>query len=308
MAIAEEFALLAEYLVQEAPILYFVLGIDGKICRMNRYAAKLMGEQVIGRAFQDVLLEYHQPFSLEQLRDKDRMQYLMNLTTQKGQTRSFHGSFWKMKDGILVLGHEDVDEIELLGQELLESNKELNNLMRELNAKNRELRRANATITELSRTDPLTQCSNRRYFDERLEELISMVRRQSRPLCLVMTDIDHFKKVNDRYGHDSGDRVLQKFSALLRQFTRTEDLVARFGGEEFVVLLPFTDLDQARAMSERIRLDLAEKDFLGNGYQVTASFGISQLRKEDQPLNLLRRADQALYQAKESGRNRTAVL
>lgn len=122
-----------------------------------------------------------------------------------------------------------------------------------------------------------------------------------------MTDIDHFKRVNDSFGHDAGDRVLVEYAKLMRALTRSEDLVARFGGEEFIVLLPHTDYHQAHTLAERIRTSPAKSDVLGAGNGVTASFGICQLKHNEGIFDFIKRAGTALYQAKESGRNRSVV-
>jgi diguanylate cyclase (GGDEF)-like protein len=122
-----------------------------------------------------------------------------------------------------------------------------------------------------------------------------------------MTDIDHFKRVNDTWGHDAGDRVLKAYAALMKTRTRTEDLVARFGGEEFIIAMPLADVHEAFACAERIRCALAEQDILENGRPVTASFGVAGLFSGETGEKVIKRADTALYQAKESGRNRTVV-
>lgn len=201
----------------------------------------------------------------------------------------------------------DVNEIELLSTELFTVNQELNNLTRQLSLKNRELTRANETITKLSRIDPLTQLANRRYFYERIEEMISLANRKTQPLSLIMTDIDKFKNINDNFGHDAGDIVLKNYADLMKSNTRIEDMVTRFGGEEFIILLPLTDVSQAYEFSERIRKAFSLKDFLNNGHHVTASYGISQLKRDEGSSALIKRADMALYKAKNSGRNRTVI-
>ena len=177
--------------------------------------------------------------------------------------------------------------------------------MRELNAKNRALRQANERIVELTRTDSLTGLANRRYFDERIEEMVSLANRKSQPLSLIMTDIDKFKRVNDEFGHDAGDRVLKGYADLMRTSTRREDLVVRFGGEEFLILLPLTHMDQAYLVAERIRNALPGLNLLGNDWIITASFGVSELQNSENIDNFIKRADMALYRAKASGRNQT---
>jgi diguanylate cyclase (GGDEF)-like protein len=153
-------------------------------------------------------------------------------------------------------------------------------------------------------TDPLTGLANRRYFLEILENFMSMARRHHTPLTLVMADLDHFKTVNDTYGHAGGDQVLKDFGGLLKKYCRREDLAARFGGEEFIVALPLTDLPGAMIWAERIRLGLEEMVWEQIKSTVTGSFGISQFYPQDTPESFIERADIALYQAKAAGRNR----
>jgi two-component system cell cycle response regulator len=170
--------------------------------------------------------------------------------------------------------------------------------------KNAELEGANAAITHLMHTDPLTGMANRRYFLGILDNLMSLARRHHTPLSLVMVDLDHFKAINDAYGHGGGDQVLRHFGVLLKKCSRKEDLGARFGGEEFIVALPQTDLAGAKIWAEKIRSGLEEMVWTQIKGKVTGSFGISQFYPEDTLESFIERADKALYQAKAAGRNR----
>ena len=161
------------------------------------------------------------------------------------------------------------------------------------------------------RTDSLTGLANRRSFQERAESEFARSRRHGTPLSLVAVDIDHFKQVNDAYGHAVGDHVLQDFAQCCQHALREEDLCARTGGEEFCILLPDTDADAARAISERIREMTArcrpcpEHPALA----ITASFGIACVEPTDPGFGtVFSRADRALYAAKQEGRDRTCVL
>jgi diguanylate cyclase (GGDEF)-like protein len=169
--------------------------------------------------------------------------------------------------------------------------------------KNAELEGANAAITHLMHTDPLTGLANRRFFLEILDNLMSLARRHHTPLSLVEADLDHFKAINDTYGHAWGDQVLKDFGVLLKKHSRKEDLVARFGGEEFIMALPQTDLEGAKIWAEKIRLALEEMGWEQIKGKVTGSFGISQFHPDDTPESFIERADKALYQAKAAGRN-----
>jgi len=182
--------------------------------------------------------------------------------------------------------------------------KELMQANLELHKNNIELEEANAAITRLMRTDPLTGLANRRYFLEVLENIMSLARRHRTPLSLIMADLDYFKTVNDTYGHVGGDQVLKDFGGLLKKHCRREDLAVRFGGEEFIVALPLTDLPGAMICAEKIRLGLEEMKWKQIKSTVTGSFGVSQFHPEDTPESFIERADKALYQAKAAGRNR----
>lgn len=172
-------------------------------------------------------------------------------------------------------------------------------------ALNEELEARNRRLEELSLTDPLTGLANRRYLMQRLEEECSEAQRYGHPLGVLLTDIDHFKKFNDTYGHEVGDRVLVETAAVLRSGVRQHDIVARFGGEEFVVILPQTPatgvLNAASKVRELVSLHPLR---VGNQQlQITISVGGAVRHKDERPEVLLQRADQAMYAAKHAGRN-----
>jgi diguanylate cyclase (GGDEF)-like protein len=160
-----------------------------------------------------------------------------------------------------------------------------------------------------SRTDVLTGLWNRRALDEQIPLQFGVFQRYETPLSLVMLDIDHFKQLNDNYGHPTGDEALRHLARILRDNVRTADFVARYGGEEFVLVLPQTDVAGALAVTERVREVLAEKPFITSEGTVflQVSMGIAQARLCDSEWDLLTRADQALLQAKRSGRNQIGV-
>ena len=152
--------------------------------------------------------------------------------------------------------------------------------------------------------DSLTQVYNRRYLSIILKDRFSMKIQQTTPFCCIFTDIDHFKSVNDTYGHDTGDKVLKQFAEVLLYASRESDAVIRFGGEEFIVVLNDTQLNEACKIAERIRNTIETTDFNTVGRKLTASFGVTEAESGDVEDDLLKRADKLLYQAKEEGRNR----
>ncbi len=157
----------------------------------------------------------------------------------------------------------------------------------------------------LANSDALTGLQNRRRATERLEAEVARARRYGVPLSLALCDIDHFKQVNDRYGHNMGDEVLVRVAGALQEALRQVDLVGRWGGEEFLVLLPDTDPEGARIVGERLRTAVeALPPFLDGPATVTCSIGVATFQSEDSGTVFVDRADQALYKAKKSGRNR----
>jgi diguanylate cyclase len=161
-------------------------------------------------------------------------------------------------------------------------------------------------LVEMNTKDALTGIYNRRFLESRLKEECERQRRYAHPLSLLMIDIDFFKKVNDTYGHQAGDLILQSVAAKAASVIRKTDFIARYGGEEFCCLLPETTADAAETVAEHIRIHIEELEnhFGNNTIKVTISLGISSFIAEDSPETLLKRADDALYQAKHSGRNR----
>lgn len=164
-----------------------------------------------------------------------------------------------------------------------------------------------ATI-EMAVTDSLTGLHNRRYFDMHLEGLLEKAVDRSKPVSVFMCDIDHFKLVNDTHGHDVGDEVIREFARRLRKNIRNVDLACRYGGEEFVVAMPATEIAVARLVAERVRQEVAGHPFIVRGgaeqIAITVSVGVSAFEgRTDTPENLLKRADVALYNAKRGGRN-----
>jgi diguanylate cyclase (GGDEF)-like protein len=161
-------------------------------------------------------------------------------------------------------------------------------------------------LNELARTDALTGLHNRRELEQRIAEEMSRSRRHARPLSVVIGDLDHFKRVNDEYGHAVGDDVLRAVGERMRGSLRAEDLAVRWGGEEFLLLLPDTDLENAVRVADKIRLTIADRPVIcgDRSVGVTISFGVAQLGKDEAVADLVRRADDAMYRAKSEGRDR----
>ena len=164
---------------------------------------------------------------------------------------------------------------------------------------------------EMAFYDPLTGLNNRRFLDRRLPAMIELARQRGAPLTMMILDIDHFKRINDTFGHDVGDLVLKGFAAELQQIVRGGDLVCRLGGEEFVVAMPGLDASHAARMAERARRSIENRAFpVGDAagpVSITVSIGLADVRGEQDSADLYRRADRALYLSKSAGRNRVTL-
>jgi len=174
-----------------------------------------------------------------------------------------------------------------------------------------ELVRANEQLEKLSITDGLTELYNHRYLVQMLESEFTRSLRYNRDLALLMIDIDHFKQVNDNYGHPCGDLILQEMASLLQNQVRSTDLVARYGGEEITILLPELGRSQALEVAEKLRREIESFSFMceGKSVKVTVSIGVAARRENHIKSwkQLLNAADQALYLAKKSGRNKAVA-
>ena len=224
---------------------------------------------------------------------------------------------------IMLIANEEEEELVMRGLELgindylirpLDEQELTARLTTQVKRKryNDQLRASVAQTIEMAVTDGLTGLHNRRYFDSHLETLFERAEARRRPLSLMITDIDRFKAINDMHGHDGGDDVLREFAARLRQNVRGIDLACRFGGEEFIIVMPDTEFAIAQKVAERVRAQIAATPFeIGNNgkqIDVTVSVGVSSLQPpHDNAQALLKRADLALYEAKNSGRNKVVA-
>ena len=200
---------------------------------------------------------------------------------------------------IIHVTRQFVDDTKQLETDLLVTSKGLNTLKNEL---------AHARIE--ATTDSLTGLLNRRGFDQQLKKMLNDRRKSGAGFCVVMADLDHFKDINDNYGHLFGDKILKVFSRLLTDKTRSTDYVARFGGEEFILILPETSIENAFMVAENIR-KAVEKMQVRNTKtgdvieSITSSFGIAAHRFDESATQIVDRCDNALYKAKQTGRNKT---
>ncbi|MFZ1991165.1 MAG: GGDEF domain-containing protein [Alphaproteobacteria bacterium] len=203
-----------------------------------------------------------------------------------------------MIDNLVAATRSMVNRSQTLEQRLQQSKDEVNKLQENYDAARAE-----------ARTDQLTQLSNRKAFDEAFESALNAAVKNNESLCLVIGDIDHFKKFNDTWGHQTGDQVLRLVAHCMRESVRDRDFPARYGGEEFAVILPTATIDIAAQIAERIRWNVESKRVMKRSTgedlgTITMSLGVALLRPGEDGAALIKRADAALYAAKRAGRNR----
>lgn len=232
---------------------------------------------------------------------------LLTVGDPMGRTQSLRGRVWRVEGELRVLAEYDVEELGRLYDTVLLLNSEYADAQFQLAQANVTLRQRETQIVALSLTDPLTGVGNRRGFEQALAAEVSRAEHANGKLSACMADLDHFKRVNDIYGHAVGDAVLLALAELLRRHTRASDIVARIGGEEFVVLMPHTERGPAAMVAGRLTEALAGARIEPLRDPITMSIGVVERVAGETGEALLRRADKALYEAKALGRNRVVT-
>lgn len=209
-------------------------------------------------------------------------------------------------DDFLIGIVQDISKQKEAEAVLIEHNEALESLV---DKRTKELERLNKVLEAASKKDPLTMLYNRRFLQDRFEEEIDRFLRSDKLFSVVLMDIDSFKRINDQYGHDCGDEMLIKFSELILGEVRSIDVLGRWGGEEFVLLLPETDKQGAALMAERIRARIESYSFIYEGlsFGMTMTFGVCEYSSGLSTKELIKRADAALYEGKAKGRNCVVV-
>ena len=286
--------------VEEMRDCVIVVDRSGRIVDVNRAASDLLGVRVQGPVPIDLGTAW---VSARAIGDGEASEPVgIQLRTTDERVRNFEMSVAALGPqggrGRSVLVLRDITERMKIENELREAKTQLEQVNGELE------RRAN--------TDGLTGLANRRFFLEVLDREIERADRYGRPLALIMLDLDHFKRVNDNYGHAAGDAVLKAAAAALNRVSRDTDLPARLGGEELALLLPETHVEGASQVAERLRTLIAAERHLsphGTDFSVTSSFGVaSHLAGDGEADELMQRADEALYKAKATGRDRVVTV
>lgn len=295
--------LLGDYLARSRQLGVLLLDASGRICDCNAYFEELLAaeDSPVGKPLQDFLSE---AFPWEALPPAPGWTPVRIPFRIRQAEHLCAAQMVSIGDARLLIAHAFRANQQQALETLSRLTDELTDLTRELHRKNRELSIANERITELMNVDPLTGLANRRAFKELVDRELSSARRHRLDLSALMVDIDHFKAINDDYGHDVGDLVLVAVGRALLGAARREDIVARLGGEEFVVILHASSLEDALLCAERMRRNIEILAFPGIDRPVTASFGATTFRPAEAIEDLLKRADAALYDAKRSGRNR----
>jgi two-component system cell cycle response regulator len=289
-----------------------VLNEDGILVEANAgflRIAQLEGRDPIGTHASRVFLQPNFAYLVRADGGADGEIYrgLLTMGDQMGAPRTLQARVWRLDSKLCLLAEYDIDELERLNEKMLDLNRDYANAQLELAQTNLKLQQREAQIIALTLTDSLTGLGNRRRLDESLITEITRARRTGGKLCALMADLDHFKRVNDTFGHGAGDKVLAAFGKILRKQTRNTDIVVRAGGEEFVGLMPHTDLAQGLATAERIRNTIAAARIEPLPDSVTASFGVAELAAGEEGNAFMRRVDKALYEAKHAGRNRVVA-
>lgn len=309
-----------------APCGYVSITHEGMITDVNQTFLDRMGykkDDLVHKHFESIMstankLIFHSYFYPYINLNGHVEELFLSLKDSKGQAlpyllngRRFESEGVEIIDCILVQMGKRIDyELELrsakqqIEEAYWEKNQALAKLKQihmEIEQKQAELMEMNAVLLELSFTDKLTGLKNRRYLQEKLEEQIELYSSDQQPFSLCIIDIDYFKKVNDTFGHQTGDYVLEKLASILKIHTRKEETIARYGGEEFVLMLPNIDISESKRVAEKLRQSIAHST-LESG-QITVSIGIATFTPTDSDTTLLQKADQALYVSKKQGRN-----
>jgi diguanylate cyclase len=243
------------------------------------------------------------------------------VVTAMEQTIAANASYCDSLSGASVeLSHAtDGNRIKSIVQNLISATRETESANRQLEAQLAESRKQIADLQESldairfeSLTDELTTLANRKHFDQSIERALVQAREADEPFSLLITDIDHFKTFNDTYGHQTGDQVLRLVGLATKQNVKGQDIACRYGGEEFSIILPRTNLDHARTVADHIRVAVMSKELVKRstgenlGF-ITISVGVSTWRQGDTVQSVIERADSALYLAKRTGRNRVCT-
>jgi diguanylate cyclase (GGDEF)-like protein len=300
----------SEWLANSESVLAVVLAPDGAFRGRNGKGRRIFpGDSSAGSAGN--IFDHLVSSDVDHLRQRlmeaePRLEdsFLLNLTEGERSPVTWEVRLLRTDEGFLLLGTPESRHDSNFQAETLALTNELSMAMRELAQKNRELQRANETIEMLARVDSLTGLANRRMLEETLPREVMRAERHRSSLSVIFIDLDGFKAVNDRYGHKIGDLALASAGTVIKRHLRPYDLAARFGGDEFVLLLTGTAREAALRVAERIREEFAELTVPGCSERLKVSLGVACRESGETAEELVARADGALYRAKKKGGNR----
>ena len=277
-------------LVEDATDVVYATDAEGRFTYVNRPAEKLTGysrDALLGMKFTEFIAPEWRD-RVESFYQQQRDNLVRNsslefpLLTRSGEEK------WIEQKVTMLIEKDRITGVQSIVRDITDRKK------------------AEEALREMATIDPLTSLYNRRRFSEFLEHEIDRTKRYHSNLSIIMFDIDHFKKINDTHGHEEGDRVLKMFGARMKEIIRESDIIARWGGEEFMVLAVNSDLKNAEIVAEKIRADIESQNFAGIT-KFTVSAGVSQFDFDDDANVLIDKADKALYHAKNNGRNQVQV-
>lgn len=290
------------------------VAINDDITHWNKVAEELFGiraEDVLNTSFPNCGINWEWNRIYEAIADSILLEKITYLNNVEFFDKNGKQGYLEMTVNAIMDDKKEVTGFLLFGENVTE--KELNKkLLEEIETRKKvekELTRLNVELERLAKEDPLTGLANRRCFMEQFENEFRRARRYGSRLALMILDLDHFKKINDTHGHQAGDRVLVSFAKEISVHIRSTDMAGRYGGEEFCVFLPEADISQAEGVAEKLRSAVASLRFEGEKpFAVTCSIGVSVMETDDADIaDVIRRADRALYEAKDSGRNRVVT-
>lgn len=304
---------LSRWLAESDGVCALLLSPDGTIRARNSAADRMFAPDPstnFGRSIWDYLVctdvePLRQRLSASAGQDHDYL--LLNLSDAQHNAVTLDAGLIRCGEVTLLLGTQDRRHASEFQDEIVKLTNDLSVMIREADRKNRELKEAKETVERLARTDALTGLANRRTLHEALQREIARAGRLQESLSVIIADLDHFKSINDRYGHIHGDSVLVHAAAVMATQSRAYDVAARYGGEEFILLLPGTSTKEAAAIAERIRKDVEALQVPECPARLTLSIGVATWRIGETPEHFVSRADAALYRAKNAGRNRVEV-
>jgi diguanylate cyclase (GGDEF)-like protein len=301
---------ISQWLMESEAVYALLLAPDGSIRARNRASQRVFPpdpEKNTGLSVWDFVVCSDAQELRERLADSQAAYsgtLMLNVADGQQSEMTLDIALIQCSGAVLLLGTTDRRHDSGLQAEMFKQTNDLAVLMREVSRKNRELKETNEIIDRLARTDALTGLANRRTLFEGLRREIVRTQRLGGGFSVIIIDLDHFKSINDQYGHLVGDQVLISAAAVFGSQLRPYDLAARYGGEEFVLLLPGTSNDQALIIAERVRNEVSKLEVPTCPKQITVSLGAACWMAGETAEETIARADKALYRAKQSGRNR----